>query len=203
MNNELIMMRTTFSILILFGLLFLAARPAAAQSERQEIRQMLEQRDRQIKDVLGTRETFSDAQRDRLKELINDAIDFEAMGRVALGPHWNDISAAQQREFVSVFSDVVRAQSLSNLDIYRSSVRYDNIAVNGANATVTTTTTYKETDMNVVYDLQKKDGDWHVTDIVLDGTSTAQGYATSFQRVFKRHGFDRLMDSLRKRAERS
>lgn len=196
-------MRTTFSILFLFGLLFISGMPAAAQSERQEIRQMLEQRDRQIKGVLGTRETFTDAQRAQLKELINDVIDFEAMARAALGPHWNEISTAQQREFVSVFSDVVRSQSLSNLDIYRSSVRYDDITVSGSSATVTTTTTYKDTGMNVVYDLRKKEGEWHVTDIVIDGTSTAQGYANSFQRVFKRHGFDRLMDSLRKRAERS
>lgn len=164
---------------------------------------MLDERDREIKSVLGTSDTFTNAQREELKLLINDVIDFEAMSRTALGPHWNEISAAQQREFVSVFGDVVRAQSLSNVDIYRSSVRYDDIDVNGSRATVATTTTYRDTNMNVAYDLQKKDGEWHVTDIILDGTSTAQGYANSFQRVFKRHGFDRLMDSLRKRAGRS
>lgn len=196
-------MRLILTFLLLLTFTVLPVDRAQAQNEQQDIRRMLEQRDREIKSVLGTRDTFTDAQREQLKQLINDAIDFEAMSQTALGPHWNEISAAQRREFVQVFGDVVRAQSLSNLDIYRSSVRYDEISVNGSTARVTTTTTHGDTGMNVVYDLQRKNGEWHVTDIILDGTSTAQGYANSFQRVYKRHGFDRLMESLRKRAERS
>jgi phospholipid transport system substrate-binding protein len=185
------------------GLVAFSSGEANAQNPEQEIRQLLEQRDRQIKSALGDRSTFTDAQRERLKGLINDAIDFEAMGRHALGRHWNDLSAQQRTEYIDVFSDVVRAQSLSDLDIYRSTVRYDNITVNGNTARVTTTTTYRNVSTQVIYDMRRSNGEWLVTDIVLDGTSTAQGYANSFQRVYQRHGFDRLMNSLRARADRS
>jgi phospholipid transport system substrate-binding protein len=193
----------SFLCAFLMGIVLSAFAPdAAAQSERQQIRQLLEQRDRQIKSALGTQTTFTDAQRDRLKALINDAIDFEAMGRFALGDNWNELSAQQRSDYVAVFSDVVRAQSLSNLDIYRSSVRYDDISVEGDRARVKTTTTYRNIATPVAYDLHRKGGEWLVTDIILDGTSTAQGYANSFQRVYRRSGFDRLMASLRARAER-
>ncbi|MFW5955363.1 MAG: MlaC/ttg2D family ABC transporter substrate-binding protein [Rhodothermales bacterium] len=190
-----------FFLLIVF--LLPLASPSQAQTGEQQVRRMLEQRDRQIKSVLGTNDSFSPAQRERLKALINDGIDFEAMGKYALGPHWSDISPAQRGEFVDVFAEVVQAQSLTNLDIYRSEVRYDDVSVKEGEAHVVTTTTYKGVETKVTYDLHMTDGEWKVTDIVLDGTSTAQGYANSFQRVFKRHGFDRLMQSLRTRAERS
>jgi phospholipid transport system substrate-binding protein len=198
MRNILRSSLALFVMLALFGI----TAEASAQTEAQQIRQMLEQRDQQIKSALGTRTTFTDAQRNRLKSLINDAIDFEAMGRFALGSNWNDLNAQQRQEYVAVFSDVVRAQSLSDLDIYRSTVRYDNISVDGNRARVSTTTTHRNTSASVAYDLQRSNGQWLVTDIILDGTSTAQGYANSFQRVYRRHGFDRLMTSLRTRAER-
>ena len=195
-------MRAISVLFLMIGMMILPVQSVLAQNGRQEIRQMLDERDREIKAILGTRDTFTDAQREKLKVLINDVIDFEAMGKTALGPHWNAITPAQQKEFVEVFGDVVRAQSLSNLDIYRSDVEYDDIDVSGSRATVATTATHGETRIQVSYDLMKQGGEWYVTDIILDGTSTAQGYANSFQRVFARHGFDRLMESLRARASR-
>ena len=195
-------MNRILSVLLLAFMVFSFAQSAEAQAPEQEIRQMLDERDNQIKATLGDRSDFTDAQREQLKQLINSSIDFEAMGRFALGEHWTDISAAEQREYIDVFADVVRSQSLSNVDIYRSSVRYDDITVNGSTARVSTTTTYGGTPAKVDYTLHRADGDWMMTDIIIDGTSTAQGYATSFQRVFKRNGFDRLMNSLRNRAGR-
>lgn len=196
------MLNRILSMLLLGVMMMSFVSTAEAQAPEQEIRQMLEERDRQIKATLGDRSDFTDAQREELKRLINSSIDFEAMGRFALGEHWTDISAAEQREYVDVFADVVRAQSLSNVDIYRSSVRYNDISVDGNTARVSTTTTYRNTPAQVDYTLHRLNGAWMMTDIIIDGTSTAQGYATSFQRVFKRNGFDRLMNSLRNRAGR-
>ncbi len=196
------MLNRILSVLLLSVMMMSFVSTAEAQTPEREIRQMLEERDRQIKATLGDRSDFTDAQREELKQLINSSIDFQAMGRFALGEHWTDISASQQREYVDVFADVVRAQSLSNVDIYRSSVRYDDISVNGNTAHVSTTTTYRNTPAQVDYTLHRTNGEWMMTDIIIDGTSTAQGYATSFQRVFKRNGFDRLMNSLRNRAGR-
>lgn len=201
-TGAIINMKAIITMLLLAGFVMMPAQSADGQDARQEIRQMLDERDNEIKGILGSRDTFTDAQREELKLLINEVIDFESMGRTALGPHWSSISAAQQQDFVEVFGDVVRAQSLSNLDIYRSAVRYDAIDVTGSDATVVTTAIHDDTEMKVAYDLVKKGDDWRVTDIILDGTSTAQGYANSFQRVFARHGFDRLMQSLRSRAAR-
>mgnify|MGYP006423552085 CR=1 FL=1 len=178
-------------------------RPAQAQdAAEQEIRTMLESRDQQIKSILGgDTSSFTDRQRDELKTLINGVIDFRSMGQVALGPFWDDLNDSQQAEFVNVFQDIVRAQSLADLEVYNSRVTYDKITVSGDSAYVETQTEYKDTQTPVIYDLQKQDSTWVAEDIVVDGVSTAESYARSFQTVVRKRGFDALMTSLKKKRD--
>lgn len=183
------------------------AMPAQSQSQTdaqraREVRALLEQRDRDIKSLLGDKKTVPAEEREELKAMVNGIIDFESMAQSALGPHWNELNATQQHEFVEVFSEIVRAQSLSDLDVYRSKVAYDRVDVSGTQAHVATSVTFDEVPTRVDYVLSLKDGEWRVNDIVLDEVSTAEGYARSFQPVVKRRGFDTLMASLRKKLEK-
>ena len=162
---------------------------------------MLEARDQQIKDILEGREDYTAEQRTELKALINGVIDFAVMGQRALGPHWEDLSAEQQEEFVAVFRDVVRAQSMSDLGVYNSKVTYDQIDVHGDSAFVRTRTKYEGRTTPVEYVLQRREEEWRAEDIIVDGVSTAEGYARSFQTVVQQRGFETLMKSLRKKRD--
>ncbi|PSQ60752.1 MAG: ABC transporter substrate-binding protein [Bacteroidetes bacterium QH_10_64_19] len=185
-------------------LLSVGVTPAQAQGESTtaaEIRQMLENRDQQIKSILSGTDDYTAEQRAELKELINGVIDFRVMGQRALGSHWDELPPEQRDEFVSVFSDVVRAQSMGDLGVYNSAVTYDQIEVQGDSAFARTQTKYESRTTPVEYVLERRDGEWRVEDIIVDGVSTAEGYARSFQTVVRQHGFDRLMESLRKKRE--
>jgi phospholipid transport system substrate-binding protein len=193
------------TLILLLALSLTAAIPlataAAAQSPEQAIRSELEQRDRRIKSELGTGD-ITDAQRDTLKTLINGFIDFHAMASEALGPHWDDLTDEQKSEFVDVFSEIVRHQSLADLEVYRATVRYDSISVDGSTAHVVTTTTYKDVPTIVEYFMIRTDDGWKARDIVLDDVSTVEGYSRSFQTYVRKRGFDALMDNLNKRLAR-
>lgn len=207
MQTSLLSRSLSLSGLVAGLVLMLVAIPAlrsaqAQDAAEQEIRTMLESRDQQIKSILdGDTSSFSDQQRDELKTLINGVIDFRAMGQVALGPFWSDLDGSQQEEFVDVFRDIVRAQSLADLEVYNSRVTYDKISVAGDSAYVETITEYKGTQTPVVYNLQKQDTSWVAEDIVVDGVSTAESYARSFQTVVRKRGFDALMTSLKKKRD--
>ena len=206
------------ALLVFFGLA-LGTVPVQAQTtadapaaEREaQIRQILDRRDRQIKDILGAQGSFTEAQREELKTLINGLIDFRAMGRTALGPHWNDLSYNQQQEFVSVFSEVVKEQSLADLAPYRAPVRYQEISVEGDSAYVRTTSVQQGERIPVVYDLVYRDtsaqssaarsGEWRARDIIVDEVSTVGGYKRSFRSIIRRHGYKALMKSLRNKLE--
>lgn len=192
---------------IFAALLLLSAgsTPAMAQgssASETEIKQMLEDRDQHIKSIIGGTSDYTAEQRAELKELINGVIDFRVMGQRALGPHWEDLSKEQRDEFVSVFRDVVRAQSMSDLGVYNSAVTYDQIELHGDSAFVETRTKYEGRTTPVEYVLERRDGEWRAEDIIVDGVSTAEGYARSFQTVIRKRGFESLMTSLRKKRDK-
>ena len=193
-----------YRVLTLFAVgLFLTSASFAQEDREQEILLLLQERDQEIKAALGDQDTFTQEQRETLKAVINDGIDFEAMGREALGRYWEDLTEAQQTEYVALFAEIVRAQSLSDLEVYRSKVTYDEVAVAGDSARVTTTTTYDDKPTPVVYELHTvPGGGWLVGDIILDEVSTAEGYARSFQGAIRKRGFDGLMNSLRKKRDK-
>ena len=167
-----------------------------AQQTETTIREMLESRDRIIKSLVGDSDELPDSVEENLRSVINDVIDFGAMGEAALGRHWSKLTADQQAEFVTTFAQIVRAQSLASLDVYRSSVSYEEIAVNGTDARVVTTTVYKDIPTSVEYDLRLTGDEWVATDIIIDEVSTVGGYARSFQSVIRKKGFDELMKKL-------
>ncbi|MEM6784188.1 MAG: ABC transporter substrate-binding protein [Bacteroidota bacterium] len=200
------MLRTT---LRLFGLAALAVAlvlpaltPTALAQDASAIKQMLQDRDGEIKTILGTGTSYTDAQRERLRTVVNDVIDFGAMSAYALGDTWGTLTDEQKTRFVEVFSGVVRAQSLADLDLYRAAVAYGDIDVSGSTATATTTASFEDVRTEVVYDLAKSGDAWTITDFSIDGVSTADNYRRSFQRVLARRGYDALLSSLERRLAR-
>jgi len=90
---------------------------------------------------------------------------------------------------------------MGDLGVYNSAVTYDQIEVQGDSAFARTQTEYEGRTTPVEYVLERRGGEWRAEDIIVDGVSTAEGYARSFQTVVRQHGFDRLMKSLRKKRD--
>lgn len=198
----------SFLIFLLLGSM-LTVTQAFAQNDSQElsgeeraILSMLQDRDRAIKSILRRSETITNEQKEDLRSLINDVIDFRAMGKEALGRHWNKLTDVQKDHFVDTFGQIVRLQSLADTEVYRSVVAYDGVSVTGDEAQVLTTTTFKEIPTPVEYSLIKTEAGWKASDIILDEVSTVRGYARSFQSVIRKKGFDELMERLEKRLEK-
>ena len=175
---------------------------SAVFAQDSAILELLKQRDKEIKSLIGDKKEFTDGQKEELQTLINGVIDFEQMGKDALGKEWDTITPEQQAEFVKVFSEIVKGRSLSDLEIYRLEVEYEQVTVEGAEARVQTKTIYKEQPMKVEYDMGFRSDEWRVDDIILDGVSTTEGYARSFQTYIRKRGFDALMQNLHKRLEK-
>ena len=178
--------------------------PAQAQSPEQEIRAMMQKRDREIKQAVKplVDKTATDEQRSHAASLINDQIDFEEMGRQALGKYWADLTETQRTEFVDVFGTIVRSQSLADLNVYKAQVAYDQIKVDGSKAYVKTTASLSDKKLMVEYLLRLKDGGWWLYDIILDEVGTVEGYAISFQSYIRKRGFDKFMSSLYKKRDK-
>lgn len=196
-----IMKYRIFSVLLL--ILFTVTSYVQAQSPEDEIRALLEQRDQEVKTLLGPKGSeYNDDQRARLKEMINGVIDFEAMAKYALEDTYDTLNTDTQKEFVDLFGTIVRDQSLNKLDIYRAEVTYKSITMEGNEAMVKTLAELDDIRTPVDYTMVKEGDEWVITDLILDEVSTAESYNRQFQRIINRKGFDSLLSTLRKRAAR-
>jgi len=192
----------TFLALVLT--LFTLSGTIIAQDGPEEIKQMLESRDNEIKELLGpSGNDFSQEQRDRLKDIINGVIYYPAMAEVALGETYNEIEDETREEFVDLFATMIRDNSLNRLDIYRADVNYNDISVNGDIATVNTTAQLEDVRTSVDYRMEVIDNEWRITDMSIDDVSTAESYNRQFQSIIRKRGFDALLESLRRRAART
>lgn len=198
MKNNVLFIVTL--VLLMFNVSFAQALSA---SDSNDIKQLMQRRDAEIKALIGpkgTKHTLD--QTEKLKTFINDMVDFEAMAKMALQDTWVVATIVQQREFVELFSKIIRDQSLAKPDIYRASVTYQDVTVNGNNALVKTTAVVENIRTPVSYAMAKKGSKWFITDIVIDNVSTAASYQKSFQNTIRRRGFEALLEALRKRADK-
>lgn len=196
------------SMLPFFGIGLIVEPTAAPLQNRpdpeQEIRQLLDSRDEQIKELIGPAGTeYTDDRREQIKTVINEIVSYRAMASTALGDTWTQITSEHREEFVDYFSTTIREHSMSNLDIYRAEVTYENVEVSGERAIVETETRLDNVRTPVNYLMEKSEENWLITDIVVDGVSTAESYHRQFQSIIRQHGFDALLDNLRRRAART
>lgn len=192
------------TIITLLFSTFLFLNVGIAQNGADEIQQMLNERDAEIKELLGPKgNDYTQEQRDRLKNIINDVIDFRSMSETALGDTYTEISEEEREEFVSLFSTIIRDNSLNRLDIYRAEVTYNDITVNDGTADVKTTAQMDNVRTSVDYDMELQDGEWQIIDMSIDDVSTAESYRRQFQSIIRKRGFDALLESLRRRAARA
>ncbi len=169
-----------------------------------DVRSLMESRDQQIKQLLGPEGTsYSSTQRDELKDIVNGIIDFTEMAKTALEVTYDTISLAERTEFVQLFSSIIRDQSLANLDIYRASVSYERIKGSNDSIYVETLAEWDNIRTPVHYIMSKSTGKWRIEDMSIDDVFTAASYNKQFQRIIRSRGFDYLMTTLRKRAERN
>lgn len=195
------------SLILFLGILFIQPTDVWAQKEVSDIKELFEERDREIKALMGPKGTeYTEEQREKLKNIINGNIDYGEMAQFALGDTYDELSAEKQNEFIDLFSTIIRDQSLNKLDIYRAKVTYEDIAVEGDSAFVSTIAEMDKVRTPVGYELEYKEKDgtsqWVVTDMIIDDVSTAGSYQRQFQRIIRKKGFDSLMETLRKRAAR-
>ncbi len=140
---------------------------------------------------------------ERIRRVIAERFDTEAMGRAALGPHDERLAPAQRAEYTDLFTTLfTRSYSrmvLSFLD--RVEVRYGDAAPAEGDGAVVRTTLLKsrgET-LPIEYRLRSRDDGWIFTDVVIDGLSLVASYRSQFDQVIQKDGTGSLLERMRRR----
>jgi len=150
-------------------------------------------------------ESQSTIRREKLYNLIEPHFDFKEMSKRSLGSYWNNITAAQQAEFVDIFSDLLSRTYLSYLEtvkpgmlkVLSEEIKPSTTTGSFAVAVVKTDVKHKGEIFPIHYKLVERSAGWKVYDIVIENIGLVSNYRSEFAGVLRKSGFDGLIEKLK------
>lgn len=144
---------------------------------------------------------------EKIKKIIDELLDFDALSRKALGKHWKERTEEEKKEFVELFRKLLQKNYLKQVhEKSNYEVIYDGEEVEGNKAVVNTTIKAKnkegeEAETSLVYKLHRKGSRWLVYDIETDEVSLIQNYRSQFARIINKDGYLTLINKMKKKIE--
>ena len=143
----------------------------------------------------------------KLEQLFDEVLDYEALAKASLGEEWNGRSAEERAEFQKLLTQLVRSAYRRNLkktanyevvfkgeEPGKSGVLVRTEAKNRGNA--------REEPLAIDYLMHQVNGKWRIVDIVTEGSSLVSNYRSQFRRVIKKNGFHELLKRMRSKVEK-
>ena len=142
-----------------------------------------------------------ETRREKLREVINPRFDFEEMSKRSLGAYWREITPDEQKEFVSVFSDLLARTYLSKIEtVQEGMVKFDSEKLDGPRSVVKTIIKYKGDNFPLDYKLLNDSGGWKVYDVVIENIGLVVNYRNEFAGIIRKETFAGLMKRLKEKS---
>jgi phospholipid transport system substrate-binding protein len=138
----------------------------------------------------------------KIRALANEMFDFAELSRRTLGPNWKKLNADQQKEFSDLYASLLQQTYANRIVSYTNEQVLYGKEINLTEKTVevqTTIITTQQTDVPINYRVIRKDGEWKVYDVVIEGVSLINNYRTQFREILANKPPEALLDILRKK----
>jgi phospholipid transport system substrate-binding protein len=154
----------------------------------------------QVVNILQDKSSPQATRRKQLLDLVSGRFDFTDMARQTLGTHWNQITPAQQQEFVPLFTSFMEDAYLNKIEGYSGEpITYVKQSSDGAGYAQVSTTIAQPNNqpIHVDYRLKQQGDEWRVYDVTVDDISITANYRNQFNRVINNQGYDALVTAMR------
>lgn len=195
-NYEVFVMLKRLFLMLAFAMTLAAANIASADiSATDSIRGSVDG----ILTLLQNKELDQTTRRKEMRKVINERFDFHAMSQSTLATNWKKASKEQQEEFVTLFSQLIENTYIGRVEAYTDEkVDYPGEKVKGNKAVVATLILTASADIPIDYKVyQKKNGEWWVYDVIIEGISLISNYRSSYQDIVSKEGLDGLLAKMR------
>lgn len=134
-----------------------------------------------------------------IRAAVDEIFDREEMSRRTLAIHWRGRTAAEREEFMKLFENLLEQTYIDRVEAYSGEkVNYEGERIQGNYALVRVKIMTKEgADIPVAYRMIKKNNDWFVYDVSIQGVSLINNYRTQFNSIIERSSFKELIKKLR------
>ncbi len=154
-----------------------------------------------LKDPKLNSDGAENRRRGELSNAILPRFDFEEMAKRSLGAEWRRRTPAEQKEFIKLFTDLLKESYVTTIESYRGDrVVYRKEAQDGRFAEVgTAVITEQDQEFIIIYKMHLASTDWKVYDVVLENISIVNNFRSQFRRVLGRSSFAELLRTMRER----
>lgn len=148
-----------------------------------------------LKDPALNSASAKEARRAELSKAILPRFDFEEMAKRSLGAEWRRRTPAEQKEFVRLFTALLKDSYVDSIESYRGEkVVYRGESQDGDYADVGTKMIDKRgQEFAIDYRLNLEGSEWKVYDVIIENISIVNNYRSQFQRILSRSSFAELL----------
>jgi len=134
----------------------------------------------------------------KLKDLLRDFLDTDALAKKAMGKHLDGVPQAKVNEFYSVFRELFVRTYVQRLLLFDApDFDYVGEKVSGDTGTVQTKIVTPKDEFAVDYQLRKSAQGWIATDVLVEDVSLAENFRGQFDKALARGSFDDLLTKLK------
>ena len=194
-----IQMKILLRLLLVAFLLLGGALPLRAGAPTEEIRTAIDQGVKILKNADLANSKQKTQVISQLREIVFPLFDFAEMAKRSLGSHWRRISPAQQKEFVTLFTELLETTYADKIDLYEGQqVDYIGETIDKDYAEVNTRVIGKNRQSySVDYKLHTVGGKWRIYDVVAENISLVNNYRSQFNRVVVNSSFEELIKKIK------
>ena len=187
------------NIIILLAVLLILPLPVFAAGAKATI-------EGQISKMLATMQTpeFKGLQKDakltEISKIINDVFDYKELSRRTLGREWKKFTPDQQKEFVSLFEELLQNIYADRILAYTSEkIEFgkETELKKGRVEVESYIITKDNKKVPLFYRMTDKSGQWRVYDVVIEGVSMVKNYRGQFREILSKKKPEDLLQTLR------
>jgi phospholipid transport system substrate-binding protein len=137
----------------------------------------------------------------RIVAAADKMFDFVELSKRTLGLNWNKFTPEQRKEFVELFKTILKDAYVDKITAYTDEqVNFTKETPLSENTVeVQSVVATKSAQVPIYYRVIKKDNNWKVYDVVIEGVSLISNYRTQFREILGNNPPETLLETLRKK----
>jgi phospholipid transport system substrate-binding protein len=144
-----------------------------------------------------------EAKKQKLRAIYDRMFNQVELSKRAMGRNWSKLNAAQQKEFVQLFRQVLEKAYIDKILAYTDEkIAFDKESMlSETQAEVQTKVVTSSKTIPIYYRLILQNGAWGVYDVVIENVSLVQNYRTQFNEILAKNTPEQLLETLRKKVK--
>jgi len=137
---------------------------------------------------------------------IEKVFDFTELSKRTLGRDWKKMSAEQQKEFLTLFKQLLQGVYANQLLSYSDQkviFEKETMLKKGRAEVQSFLQTSDGKKIPLFYRLTDKSGSWKVYDVIIEGVSMVKNYRTQFRKILTKGSPDKLIEVLRDKVNKT